>query len=394
MKLLLFAEYVRRAPVSVSRWAVDIARAMRDRGHEVVAACDGIEDRALFEGFDLRVFRPERRHLSANPFPFIRWAAALRESVAHDRSLSLTPLIAADFRLPVGSSAAETMRGLFRAKTPLGAALEFVHSPFLPGAAFAESMNEGGRRLAFGLTHHDPRTTPIGFASRFDSPDPDLVGLLRMRTREMLGIDPDRVVLLASVVHPERTGLRAFLRGFGAMLRERPGRSPLALIAGRSGESIARAAAEAGCLASVRILGRTDRMDALLAACDLAAAPLAAAHYGSRGVSLVTTATGRFVADALRLGRPVIALNRAAGAELLKAAETGPDPIGPGWIVENSDVTPWSMGLTTTLSEAWRTHRLPAAERAGALLSMDALAQRLEGVLAEAGAPQAAPALG
>jgi hypothetical protein len=118
----------------------------------------------------------------------------------------------------------------------------------------------------------------------------------------------------------------------------------------------------------------------MLAAADLVAAPLAAARHGRFGLKTSST-TGRFISDALRVGRPVIALNRAAGAELLNPSKDSSDPLGPGWIVDNADATQWSIGLTTATSQAWLGHRTPAARRVGADLSLGQLISRIECVL-------------
>jgi hypothetical protein len=77
----------------------------------------------------------------------------------------------------------------------------------------------------------------------------------------------------------------------------------------------------------------------------------------------------------------VIALNRAAGAELLNPSKDSSDPLGPGWIVDNADATQWSIGLTTATSQAWLGHRTPAARRVGADLSLAQLISRIERVL-------------
>lgn len=389
MKVLLIAEYVRDNPVTIGYWLIDLARALAARGHTVTVALDGLENPEPLTTFatgpldqgepiQLRVHRPARDHLGANPFPFQKWAMRIRDQVTHDVSLSLTPLVPGDVWLPLGPQTWDSIKSVLMTQSPISAVSEFVHRPWLPAVDMAERIAARAttRRLTFGLQG-------IGYASRLEQPDPDRVADVRRMVRRRLGIDESRSVVIASVLHAHRSGLKSFLGAFGHVVRETSGPKPLALLIGRSGESIARYAQRFGVTEHVMQLGRTMRVMELIAASDLVAAPLAAAKYASWGLKLSAT-SGRFVADGLRVGRPVIALNRASGAEMLAPGRLQEDPLGPGWIVDANDTTQWSIGLMTGLSKAWLGHRTPAARKAGADLGMDALLTRLEGVMMEA----------
>lgn len=375
MKLLILTEYIRRTPTAVSAWAVEIARGMAARGYDVTVACDSLDDAGMLGGLPLVVHRPLRSHLGASPFQFQRWARWVKSGWRDGVCLSLTPLLPGDLWLPMGPRAWDTVRALVQTMKPVSAAMELVQLPWLPAARAAEriAVGEAGRysvtRLSIGPAPRKLTTARLGYASRFDPPDPAAQADLRARTRQLLGINEHRSVILASVLHAERAGLVPFFQGVAQVRKERSHGLPVVLVAGRAGAGIERIVKQAGCLDAARFLGRTERIDALLAACDLAAAPLlqSASAQGS---------TGRFIADALRLGRPVIALRRTPGSELLQPE--GPDPVGPGWIVEQSDVQGWILGLNTALSEDWLAHRTPVAKAAGASLSMDALITRLE----------------
>lgn len=386
MRVLLIAEYVRANPVTIGYWVIDLARALAARGHRLTVAIDGLEDAAPLTEFgrgpipegepiDVLVHRPGRDHLGANPFTFQKWAMHTRDRITHDVCLSLTPLVPGDVWLPLGPQTWDSIKSVLMTQSPLSAVSEFVHRPWLPAMDIAERLADRSKvqRLTFGLSG-------IGYASRLDQPSEDHVADMRRMVRRRLGIDESRSVVIASVLHAHRSGLKSFLGAFGHVVRETIGPKPLALLIGRSGESIARYSDRFGVTEHVMQIGRTMRVMELIAASDLVAAPLAAAKYASWGLKLSAT-SGRFVADGLRVGRPVIALNRASGAELLAPGRLEHDPLGPGWIVDANDTTQWSIGLMTGLSKAWLGHRTPAARRAGAPLSMDALLTRLEGVM-------------
>ena len=380
MKILIFAEYVRSSPIAISHWAIDLTRALHSRGHEITLAIDGADDCALFQGIDgirLRVHNPQRDHLDANPFAFQRWAFKLRDRIAHDRSLSLTPLVPAHLRIPLGPGAWDNVKTVLATQGPLSALSEIAHQPWLLALEVAERMAASSNTpvCTFGLGPGG-----LGYASRFPQPSQAEVIDMRRSMRELLRIPHDRRVVLISAVHAHRRGLPPFLSAFAHLCRETYEHPPLCIIIGRSGESLAAAATRAGCLDNVKILGRTNRVVELLAASDLAAIPLAAARHARLGLK-TSSVTGRFAADALRVGRPVIALNRAPGAELLNPPADHSDPLGPGWLVDAADSTQWSIGLTTAMSLAWLGHRTPAARTSGILLSMDRLIDRIERVL-------------
>ncbi|MDX2148889.1 MAG: glycosyltransferase [Planctomycetota bacterium] len=391
MQVLLVTEYVRRSSISISRWAVELAHGLRSRGHTVSVACDGLDDPATFEPMELHVHRPRRSHLGANPFPFQDWVRMVREKLRHvgrlDLTVSLSPLVRGDLWLPVGPRAMDTITALVRTKKPLSAAMELVHVPWLPATSIAEMQARDhsgppGTRLSIGPyrvsggvgggfgSGRAEQIIRLGYASRLPAPDPEEQAALRSRTRELLGINPSRPVVLATAYNNERRGLQEFLEGFAQVRRERTFGIPIAILVGRAGATEQAAAIRAGCLDGVRLVGRTERIDALMAAADLVAAPLAARDLG--------ITTGRFICDALRCGRPVVALRRAPGSELLDPSWRGGDPVTPGWIIEHPDPSAWVLALNTTLSENWLAHRTPVARAAGAALSMDALLDRVE----------------
>ena len=143
--------------------------------------------------------------------------------------------------------------------------------------------------------------------------------------------------------------------------------APILLVLGREGYSVHAQARRAGCEHLVRLLGGTSRMDAALAAADAAIAPLARRN---------DDCTGRFIADCLRFGVPVIAHPEAPGVELIEPKQFGTAPVG--LIVQNAD---WADAIEHMLTPAWLEPTRRAASDVGITLSMEALVTRLEHML-------------
>lgn len=379
MKILILAEHIEAAPWSESRWAVDLSRALVARGHEVTLACDSTHDEEAAAPATLLVRRQRRRQRERHPLRFVRWAGRLRRTLPHDVSLSLSRLVAADARLPIGEPAARLWWSNVRSRSPLSAVFEAVQHPHLPGAVVAEraAAARGVRTLRIGGPFEPPAGSGLlGFASRFDTPDEAAFEDLRRRTRAALGLSLERPVVLFSATHPERPGLAPMLEAFAALRATRRELAPVLLVAGGAGYTLQGVMRELAADGGVRHLGATSRIDAAVAAADLVAAPLAGRSEGD---------TGRFIADALRLGRPVLAPGAARGAELLAPLRVpGVGGAAPGHVIARPDVSHWRRALQGAMSERWRAEAAQAAAIVGRALSLDALAARLEHALDEA----------
>jgi glycosyltransferase involved in cell wall biosynthesis len=377
MNLLLFADYLFRSPWRQTAWVPQIGRALAARGHQVTIACDGARDLAVCLPCRAIVRRPLRTWRSSAPIGFSRWARALARDFDHDASLSFTPLAPADALLPVGGAVAN-LRLILGAMSPISAGLELAHQPWLPAVAaveLARARSAPGVRLRFGLPVEGDSAAAVGYASRL--PPAGAESERRDRVRRALGIGDRRPVLFLSSVHPKRSGLEPMLRALAETRADaRPALAPIALVAGRNGYSIHAAAARAGCPDGVRILGGTNRIADVLAACDLVVVPGAARH---------DFVTGRLIADALRCARPVLADRQSPGAELL---EPGPGNgyASPGMIVERRTAPAWREALATAMTPQWSGPASAAARLTGEGLSMEALAARIEAVLGRAAA--------
>jgi hypothetical protein len=194
----------------------------------------------------------------------------------------------------------------------------------------------------------------------------------RRRVRELLDIPDEAVVFVISEVHTDRPGLVGVLRGIARCRQGRAG-DPIAVIAGRKTHTIRRACDEAQIGRSVRIIGGTRQMAHLLAAADAA---IAYGHSGEVG------RTGRFIADALRMGRPVVMSAGAIGAELVRGDITG--DTSAGLALTDTSSAGWAAGIATASGHAWRAIAAARAAQIGSRLGLDAMAARIEGELSKA----------
>ncbi len=382
--ILVIAEYIRSMPWSNSIWAARLARQLAEQGHRVLVACDGIEDAAVLRAahprLTLEIRRPLRKLRASDPLGFARWAQQLRAAHPSARSVSFTRYAAADAWIPLGHAIVTTLTRAVRAHRPATAAMELLHRPWAIQAFVAERrvLREGrsirGARATLGREGVSSdtgewREVPLGFASALVPPPAEARAALRERTRALLGIPPHALLLAASGVHTDRPGLPQMLAGL-SLEHARAADAPHMLLVGRKTHTLARMCERAGVRHVVHLLGGTDRMDAVLAAADLAVAT-SRVHDPA--------ATGRFIADALRMGVPVLAAAPAAGACLLRSSSAS--ETSAGLVIDPADPGHWREGLHIAASPAWRVIAGAKAAAIGHSLTLEAMAQRLSGVL-------------
>lgn len=381
MKITILTDYVRGFVWSPTAWAADLGHALAARGHRVTVACDGLEDPSVFTGLSLVVRRPERTLRGSDPLGFLDWSCELGKYVPADATISLTPLAPGDLWMPLSPSTLAELVPSLRAHTPVSALLEILARPWLPIALLAESRAHRGLHgrpapfvAALGRLESRGGVHALGYASRFARPDTDRRRDLRDQTRRLLGISPDRPVVLLSAVHAKRPGLSTMLAGFASLRRNATPNAPLLLVMGRRAHHLHREAARADGVEGLRFLGGTARADAAFAAADLAVAPWSASMGSS---------TGRFIADALRLGVPVVAHRQAPGAELIEPAHFGTPEIGS--LLEHPTAHDWQAALGDYLSRDRINAATRAAHDVSGVVSMSGLVTRIESILSGLG---------
>lgn len=386
LNILILAGFVRSIDWSETLWVPDLARALAARGHKVEVALDGCDDPALFDGLPLLIHRPNRHHFGAEPFLFRFWARSLLKARPDSVCLSLTPLICGDVWLPIGTRANEVVSRILSERSPVGAAMEVVHHPWVLHELLAErraSKDTPRRRvqpLTIGPHAEKSSLRSLGYAARAAA----LLGeeriAARRDVRSVLGIaEADRVFLLGGTHATEETSANllealSLLERVATPSRMTPGTDSVPatparlrlIVTGRSPHMIHRLARRAGCAHAVVFAGTRANIPRLLAASDVAIAA-----FGQPGLG-----TGRFACEAIRAGVPLLAAHGAPGSDLV---DTGLHK--PGEIVREDSREGWLGALGKILDDRWMADARAAAASIGPDLTIPRLTERLESYL-------------
>jgi len=392
MRIALIAEYVRTLPWSPTRWTVEIARGLAAQGHAVEVLLDGCDDPSEFKHPDIGasgtisvvVRRPLRIARQRAPLSFQRWATTRLAALSHDTSLSLTRLVPGSVWVPIGPPSAAEFVSMIRARSPASIGFEIAQNPWVLASMLAErrapglARSSGMRPILARLGADDDGSCELlGTGSSMPVATVEQRRTLRAAVRQVLEIPDHTLVIAASVMHPGRPGLGAMLDGLARASRRSqiPDADPgLVLIAAcRSTHSLARLATRSGAEALVRTIGTSSSVRAMLAASDLATSAQTS-HPGH--------ATGRFLADALRMGVPVLAHRRAPGASLILPTAFGTPALGI--VVDDHNPEHWADAIAHASDPVWRREASRAARDAGRALSTEAVVQRVERALLRA----------
>lgn len=368
-----------------------LARALIARGREVTLLCDAAEDTAMF-GCRVRARRAFEHDQAEAPTATARWLARMAQARAPGAqdavTLSLTRLVPGEVWMPVDESAAALLADELGSRRTLSRAMWlWRHWGVLAGRRMERdaAADEGQVRavLAFGPSAAAAaagrwprlagRVRDIGFAAMVEPATGEAESRLRAEVRARLHINASRRVVLVSLMRTAGADWQAFL---GAVARitapeVRAGNAPVVVAMARDAYAVHDAACRAGCQRALRVVGQTERVDALLAAADAAAAPL-----GTGPDAFRAGATGRFIADALRAGRPVLSAPTASGVDLV--AHRGVE--APGMVVEPT-VEAWAEGLRNVCDDDWLAARAIGARAAGGDLGFEEWVGRVEAAL-------------
>lgn len=370
MRVLLVTEFVRVMEWSPSVWAGVICRGLLDRGHEVTLLADGVEDVRAFHSAGrsaaLVVRRPTRIARTRDPLGFQRWARAEMGRRGESVGLSLTRLAPAAVWMPTEPPSRDEFLGSVRSGSAATVVLEALARPWILSALRAErrAMRMAGA-MGTSPRGHEPASAlaPLG---------PDARERARTSVRTRLGLEQTHVVVLISAMDSHWSTLRGFLGGMAQLKSASKDRRVCAIVLSREAHSIGLLAERLGVASRVRLMSGTIRMPELFAASDVACVT-----GGSSG------GTGRFLADAVRCERPVLAAAGATGAPLLEPGAFGTSPLG----LVTGDLTPagWRRLLEEAAEPQWMRSASRAARDVGPSLGMDRFLDRLERDLLAAG---------
>lgn len=426
MKILVMAGRTARQRWTSGGAAELIVHALAQRSHQVTLAAQSIDDPARFgDCAQVRAFDTFDQTATDWPVGFAAWARQTQRDVPHEVCLSLSRVICGDVWLPIEPSGAAW---LARARASLGIksfAIALVrHHGFLramasdaylalpPGplplrvlAIGSMAHGEASRRLyrVKGLGDRvvriDPFWTPDASGNDLRRPTPD-VHALRKRTRELLGIGPERRVLAMSLAEPAGPQLDALLQCVGDLAQRDPQHGPAIIAMAKECVSLHTRAVRNGADAHVKIVGLTTQPEAVLAAADIAVLPTRAGR-GWAGGSIQGSGTGglfesggmsRFACDALRAGKPLLALSGAIGYDLARARSDDQDQ--PGLVIDYPTRESWMRALRIALDDAWIASAQNAARAISQSLTLDRFLGTLEAALQHAADERRDPRLG
>ncbi len=374
MRVALVLEYAESRPWDhTGPWGAALAAALAERGHEVTVLADDLRRPSMFEhaGVKIDLWRPNRHSLKHRPLGFRAWVE--RRAGGHRGvTLSLTRKWAGDVWVPMGRSAGDDLDRLLSHRGPVSFGMHGFQRTWIATGLLAErrARAEAERRSAvlsigepaFGGARVVPPTSPaLREPMRFD----------RGAVRAALGLRDDAFVVVGSAAHHRDAAFGAALAGLGDASRR--GVPVVVLMTGGRPYSVMERAREADAEGVVRALAQTMRMDALLAAADLAIAA---------GGPAASAGTGRLVAESVSAGVPVLVAGSAPGVTAVREAARR----GRRWgAVVEEDSRAWADAVVLGADAAWRSRAVGDAGADRGVFSFERLVGEVEKVLGRGG---------
>lgn len=368
MKILLAYEHIRRLVGAHSQMVTAFGRAMVDAGHDVTIICDTVIDPEPFQEFRFVARRPFTWGDSSRLLALRRWAEHTIPTLESDVVISFHPAFPAPVYVPlfawhsiqsqqIGQSFGDRLNPRIMARVlierrakqdartkrfiALSEELAFMMREVLPNQA-AEVMCIPGV---------SPIVPPESDADRRQ---------LREEGRALLRLEEDDVAFLWAGKRPSFQGRRKVLEAFAEL--KRSGQPPAKLIVA-SGETwqphdhaVSRRFDD-----DIRVVGRTQDMELLLAACDVGLMP---ARF---------SVLGRFIWECLAFGKPVIASTRAASVSRLRAT----DERVAGRIVRSDDVLALVAAMKEMVDNSTRESAAGVARSIGSVTTFPGFAESL-----------------
>ncbi len=405
MNILIISGRTARQPWTAGALVARAAAALAAKGHAITLAAQSVDDESLFASCSRTVaFDSFDQTATDWPFGFAAWAGKRRREIPHDVCLSFSRVVGGDVWMPLEPSGASWLARVRRTHSlkSLAIAVGRHHGAIRAWAsdAFFGGPRDGTgwpvrRVLATGGTSAGEASRSLhrvrGLGDRVlradlfamaEPPARDELLDLRRRTREALAIGEDRRVVLISAPGPIGRTLDTLLAAIADLAPRAGDRAPLALILAKDCFALHARALRCQAADHARIIGLTHRLDAALAAADAIVLP----HKAERSI-FDAGSVARLAADALRAGRPVIALSGAAGYGAARLRSTAQD--SPGLVVDTPATDAWSRALRQLGDDAWLERASAAALELGAPMRFDRFIDRLDAVLAEAAAERA-----
>ncbi len=354
MKIALVGARLPRHPWVQARAPILLASHLAQRGHDVTLLCDTIEEAPQAEPANVVAFTDYSPASPERPVAFSRWARAQLDTLDPDVILSTTRLVPGHALMPVEPSASAWWEQA-RARGPVSFVIDVLKHTGALWEALVEARSARKakgtvrqlwaigpwetRRLTPGAHRLGLEPTDIGLFNELDPPSADERQSLRADLRARLDIPEGAFVVLIGGDALSPRAITTILDGLAATADNITG-----LISLRASSAADREATRAGCRDRLRVVGRTARLDALLAAADLVATgDPGTAPSGTWGVT-------RTISAALAMNLPTLAEASPATA-LARSVE----PTAQAWrtAVEAAANTPHDPTNTRPTLEAF-----------------------------------------
>lgn len=365
MNLLLVAENIADAPWNGAALASQVALRLLGRSCTVRLVCESIAEARLTELSAAGVHVHARvpfcfRHRTA-PKKFRRFVDEQIDAIASDRSavvsfsavyaatvwapIEETPAIA-DFRLDdlahelIGGRTLRRKLWERRALSLGGVDRVQRHLAFAPRTMRPRPPHEG----------LEGRTVNIGYIAPTALPSVERAATLRTLTRRTLEIRPDRSALLLSGDGRRSIDLAPIFTALAHLHHQRRKNIPLLIVSAHEPTLMQQIAQRSGLSEyreGLRIVSTTHHPETLLLASDLAVVirkPRLSPHALS---------PGRFLCDALRFGRPVLADRSAPGSAFIEQALRSGITPPPALLVADNTPAAWYRALLEVMEPAF-----------------------------------------
>ncbi len=382
VKIVLAYEHIRRLRGTTGEWVTAVGGGLAARGHEVHILCDSVADASLCPELTFHARRPFVKGESHRLLVLRKWALRQLGLLGADVNVSFHAAVPAEIVLPIQGFVGTRLAKEFR----------LHRNPFW-GMCLQMWPPVNERRLVEWLLRRDRRRVQVlGATSRLMrdnllercGKDEDRVRLVagasavgpsdesdveREEMRAALGLTDDAVVFLWAGNRMGWHGVRYLVEAFGKLVNGGGnGIERARLVLACEGQStLHRWALQHGCAKQVLVVGRTNKLERLLAACDVGVNPAVLSHLG------------RFTWECLAFGKPMICSADTAGVDRM----VGDDQRRAGRVVRPYDVVTLRQGLVEMLDDALRESATKVAEGLAGSMAFDLFLDRFENLLHE-----------
>ena len=387
MKILLAYEHIRRLSGTHGEWITSIGRQLAQRGHDIHLLCDSVADASLYPEITFHSRRPFVRGESHRLIALHVWAKKQLREINHDISISFHTAIPAQIIIPIQGWVQTRLQREHRLHhNSLWTACLHTYPPVIE-RKFIESLirkNHAANRhfvatstiMRNALLERYPalrnRMHLIPGASSIEPPlppdhpaPPEYLDSIRSETRRLLHINENDIAFLWGSKRAGWHGARFLIEAFAKMVTSTDKQNHARLILASEGQyTLHNRARKAGIADRVRIVGRTDHFNQLLAACDITVNPAILSHLG------------RFTWESLAFAKPVIASADTPGIERMRH----PDQRLAGRIVQSYDTTTLRNALIELMDPSCRQNATRLAREIAPTMRFNQFIDRIEQV--------------